>query len=60
MTPMEWLDMAAADAVRRDLPDARPVLEGLARAVSLLRAADWNEEASGVPEAAAPVAPPAR
>ena len=60
MTPTEWLDMAAADAVRRNFTDARPVLEGLARAASVLRTADWNEDASGAPEADAPVVPPAR
>jgi hypothetical protein len=57
---MEWLDIAAADAARRGLSDARPVLEGLARAASLLRAADWNEDASGAALLAPPVPPPTR
>jgi hypothetical protein len=55
MTPMEWLDHAAADAARRGLPDARPVLEGLARAAGLLRAADWNDDASGGAASGKPV-----
>jgi hypothetical protein len=60
MTPVEWLESAAADAARRGLPDARPVLEGLARAAGLLRAADWNEDASGGGWSGAPASAPAR
>ena len=47
MTSMDWLDVAASDAARRGMPDARAVLEGLARAATLLRDADWNDDASG-------------
>ena len=37
-----WLDAALQDADRRELPALKPLLEGLARSTSLLRAADWN------------------
>jgi hypothetical protein len=60
MTPMDWLDQAAADAARHGLPDARAVLDGLARLAGVLRAADWNEDASGTAESAPVPAPPAR
>ncbi len=49
MTVDEWLEMAVADAARRGLPELRPILEGLARATASLRAADFNDDASGVP-----------
>jgi hypothetical protein len=41
-----WLERALQDADRRRLPALRPLLEGLARSTALLRAADWNLEAS--------------
>ena len=47
MTPDDWFESARADAARRKLPDVRAALEGLARAAGLLRAADWNDDASG-------------
>jgi hypothetical protein len=47
MTPDDWLESATADARRRGLPDLRAALEGLARAAGLLRAAEWNDDASG-------------
>ena len=47
MTPDDWLESARTDAGRRGLPDLRAALEGLARAAGLLRAADWNDDASG-------------
>lgn len=52
MQTTEWLERAAAEARRRGLADMVPVLEGLARAGTSLRAADWNDDASGadVPE----------
>ena len=50
MTPEDWLESARADAEHRGLPDLRPALEGLARTAGLLRAADWNDDASGAPE----------
>ena len=48
MTVDSWLQAAIADAERRALPDLKPLLEALARATALLRAADWNEDATGV------------
>jgi hypothetical protein len=42
-----WLEDAIADAERRGLPELRPLLENLAQATAALRAADWNEDASG-------------
>ena len=53
MTVAAWLEQAIADAERRGLPALRPLLEGLARATTALRAADWNRDLSG-----APVPPP--
>jgi hypothetical protein len=35
------------DADRRGLPALKPLLEGLARATSSLRVADWNGDATG-------------
>ncbi len=45
MTVAEWLALAQADAVRRGLPALAPILEGLAKATTALRAADWNDAA---------------
>ena len=47
MTIESWLQAAIADAERRGLPDLKPLLEALARAMKLLRDADWNEDATG-------------
>ncbi len=47
MTREEWLDAALADAKRRGLPDLGPMLEMLAGAARLLRAADFADDASG-------------
>jgi hypothetical protein len=47
MTVAAWLEQAIADAERRGLPALRPLLEGLARATTALRAADWNRDLSG-------------
>jgi hypothetical protein len=49
MTVAQWLEHAILDAERRGLPELRPLLEGLARATSALRAADWNRDLSGTP-----------
>ncbi|HSL22501.1 MAG TPA: hypothetical protein VK886_13285 [Vicinamibacterales bacterium] len=38
----DWLAAAKADAARRGLADLIPVLESLAAATRLLRAAPWN------------------
>jgi hypothetical protein len=47
MTIKTWLDAAVQDAERRGLPALKPLLETLARATSALRAADWNDDATG-------------
>ena len=47
MTVDQWLQSALADADRRGLPAVKPVLEALARATKALRAADFNDNASG-------------
>lgn len=39
-----WLEAAVADAERRGLPDLRPLLEALARAVRTLRAANLIDD----------------
>jgi len=40
-----WLAAAEADADRRGLPELKPLLQGLAAATAVLRAADWNDAA---------------
>jgi hypothetical protein len=47
MTIEDWLEAAIADADRKGLPDLKPLLRGLAEATRRLRAADWNDDASG-------------
>ena len=47
MTIASWLQAAIADAEKRGLPDLKPILEALARSTQALRAADFNDEASG-------------
>src|SRR4030095_101456 len=47
MTSAEWLENALRDADRRELPELRPLLEGLAKSTTALRAADWNVDLSG-------------
>lgn len=42
-----WLQSAIADAERRGLPELKPLLETLARAIAALRAADFNDRADG-------------
>jgi hypothetical protein len=44
-----WLQAAVADAERRGLPELKPILETLARTTAALRAADFNDDASGSP-----------
>lgn len=46
-----WLAAAEADAERRGLPELKPLLQGLAAATRVLRAAAWNDRAD------APLAP---
>jgi hypothetical protein len=53
-----WLENAEQDAERRGLPALRALLEGVARATSALRTADWNPDATG--EHQAPKAPDGR
>ena len=45
MSVNEWLEAAKADAKRRGLEDLVPILESLAAATRLLRAAPWNQDA---------------
>lgn len=52
MTPRDgtlegWLKAALADADRRGLPELKAALETLAKATGALRAADFNDDASG-------------
>ena len=51
MTIESWLQAAIADVERRGLPELKPVLEGLARTTAALRAADFNDDASGLESA---------
>jgi len=41
-----WLEHSRQDAERRQLPALIPLLETLARSTALIRAADWNLEAT--------------
>jgi hypothetical protein len=45
MTIDDWLRFSQADAERRGLPELKSILEGLARATTALRAADFNVHA---------------
>ena len=47
MTIESWLQAAIADAERRGLPELKPLLEALARSTQALRAASFNDDASG-------------
>jgi hypothetical protein len=49
MTVKAWLEEAHRQAERRELPDLKPLFDALAEAIATLRAADWNEDASGRP-----------
>jgi len=49
MTVDTWLQQAAEDAERRGLAALVPLLEGLARALRDLRAADFGDRAAGGP-----------
>ena len=40
MTVQAWLESACADADRRGMPELKPLLESLARALASLRDAD--------------------
>ncbi len=41
------MPLAVTDADRRQLPDLKPVLKGLHAAAAALRAAAWNDDATG-------------
>jgi hypothetical protein len=58
MTIESWLAAASADADRRGLSDMKGGLEALARATQVLRAADFNQHASGVSSAGGSGQPP--
>jgi hypothetical protein len=47
MTVDDWLTWAIADAERRRLPELKPLLEAFARALHVLRNADFNDRADG-------------
>jgi hypothetical protein len=47
MTIASWLEAAIADAEKRGLPELKPLLEALARSTQALRAANFNDNASG-------------
>jgi hypothetical protein len=49
MTIDAWLQSAVADAERRGLPELKPLLEGLAKSTTALRAADFNDDPAGGP-----------
>ena len=53
MTIDSWLEAAIADAGKRGLPELKPILETLARSITALRAADFNDDASGSHESSA-------
>jgi hypothetical protein len=46
MTIQAWLQSAVADAERRTLPELKALLEALARSLTALRAADFNDHAN--------------
>jgi hypothetical protein len=47
MTVESWLKAAIADAERLGLPELKSALESLAHATTALRAADFNDHATG-------------
>ena len=53
MTIDSWLQAAIADAERCGQPELKPILETLAAATRALRAADFNDDASGRQQQAA-------
>ena len=46
MTIDVWLKCAIEDAERRGIPELKPILEALAKAKTILRAADFNDNAT--------------
>jgi hypothetical protein len=59
MTIESWLQAAIADAGKRGLPELKPILETLAKATAVLRAADFNDDASGSHQSSAASGPSA-
>jgi hypothetical protein len=55
MTLEQWLEDGKADAYRRKIPELADLLEGLAKATTALRAADWNEDSAKDTHAATPL-----
>ncbi len=49
MTVQAWLESACADADRRGMPELKPLLESLARAIASLREADTAFAHPGLP-----------
>jgi hypothetical protein len=47
MTVKAWLAEAHREAERKALPELKSIFDGLAQAMTTLRVADWNEDASG-------------
>jgi hypothetical protein len=58
MTLDDWYATATADADRRQLPDLTPVLKGLRTAAEALRAAAWNDDATGRTDASSSASAP--
>jgi hypothetical protein len=58
MTVDQWLEAARADLRRRCLDDAVPIVEGIAGALRVLRAADWNEALDAAPGGPPPPSSP--
>jgi hypothetical protein len=49
MTVEAWMAWALADADRRNLPELKPLLEGLAGAMRVLRSGHLNDRADEQP-----------
>lgn len=47
MDIQRWLEVIQEDATRRGLPQLRDIVEIVTRSAAVLRAADWNPDASG-------------
>jgi|1185.fasta_scaffold2037004_2 hypothetical protein len=58
MTIDSWRQAAIADAAKHGLPELKPILETLAKATTALRAADFNDDASGSDQSSAVSRPP--
>lgn len=56
MTIEQWLEDAKSDAYRRKMPELADLLDGFARSTAALRAAAWNDDASGETHVETPLA----